>query len=149
MGLRKTVFEANVPSRGSPFMKNPGWELGIVTTLQRIMIAAATFATTAGVLAQSPARDQLARGQALWDQRLAQSAIAALEVAARDPGTAAEAHEALGRIFTFKGWQQESVFPGWHDEPALRDRALTELRAAVAADPNRTSALEALRAAEE
>jgi len=67
------------------------------------MIAAATFATTAGVLAQSPAREQLARGQALWDQRLAKSAIAALEVAARDPGTAAEAHEALGRIFTFKG----------------------------------------------
>jgi len=113
------------------------------------MIAAATFATTAGVLAQSPAREQLARGQSLWDQRLAKSAIAALEVAARDPGTAAEAREALGRIFTFKGWQQESVFPGWHDEPALRDRALTELRAAVAADPNRTSALEALRVAEE
>ena len=39
-------------------------------------------------------------------------------------------------------------FPGWHDEPALRDRALVELRAAVAADPSRASAQEALRTAE-
>ena len=68
------------------------------------------------------AREQLARGKALWDQRLAKSAIAALEAAARDPATAAEAHEALGRIYTFKGWQQESVFPGWHDEPAFARR---------------------------
>jgi thiol-disulfide isomerase/thioredoxin len=48
----------------------------------------------------------------------------------------------------FKGWQQESVFPGWHDEPAFRDRALTELKAAVAADPTRASAQETLRIAE-
>ena len=40
------------------------------------------------------------------------------ERGARRRTTAAEAHEALGRIYTFKGWQQESVFPGWHDEPA-------------------------------
>jgi tetratricopeptide (TPR) repeat protein len=40
------------------------------------------------------------------------------------------------------------VFPGWHDEPALRDRALAELRAAVVADPSRASAQEALRTAE-
>ena len=103
---------------------------------------------TAAPLAQSPAREQLARGRALWDQRLAQSAIAALERAARNKETAAEAHEALGRIYTFKGWQQESVFPGWHDEPAFRALALTELRAALAADPNRASAQEALRTAE-
>src|SRR5437899_10753172 len=108
------------------------------------MIAAATFATTAGVLAQSPAREQLARGQALWDQRLAKSAIAALEVAARDPGTAAEAREALGRIFTFKGLQQESVFSGSHDDPTLRDRAVTELRSSFVADTHLTSALYAL-----
>jgi len=69
----------------------------------------------AGAHAQSPAREQLSRGLSLWDQRLAKSAIAALEAAARDRSTAAEAHEALGRIYTFKGWQQESVFPGWHD----------------------------------
>ena len=105
-------------------------------------------ALTAAPFAQSGAREQLGRGRALWDQRLALSAIAALEIAARGKETAAEAHEALGRLYTFKGWQQESVFPGWHDEPACRTLALSELRAAVAADPDRASALEALRTAE-
>jgi hypothetical protein len=112
------------------------------------VVLAVLFLTASGGLAQSPARDQLARGQALWDQRLAKSAIAALEAAARDRATAAEAHEALGRMYTFKGWQQENVFPGWHDEPSFRAKALAELRAAVAADPNRASAQEALRIAE-
>jgi len=110
---------------------------------------AAAFALSAGgALAQTSARDQLARGQALWNQRLAKSAIAALEAAARDKATAAEAHEALGRIYIFKGWQQESVFPGWHDEPSYRARAIAELKAALAADPARASAQEALRMAE-
>jgi hypothetical protein len=98
---------------------------------------------------QNAAREQLARGRALWDQRLARSAIGALEIAAQDKETAAEAHEALGRLYTFKGWQQESVFPGWHDEPGCRALALTELRAAVAADPSRTPAREALAVAEQ
>jgi len=111
-----------------------------------VVLAAVTLIATA--LAQTPARDQLARGLAAWDQRLAKSAITALEAAARERGTAAEAYEALGRIYTFKGWQQESVFPGWHDEPGLRARALAELKAAIAADPTRTSAQEALRVAE-
>ena len=113
-----------------------------------ILIAAAVCLSAGGTVAQSPAREQLARGQALWDQRLAKSAIAALEAATRDASTAAEAHEALGRLYTFKGWQADNVFPGWHDEPALRERALVELRAAVAADPSRASAQEALRTAE-
>src|SRR5439155_1745970 len=82
--------------------------------------------------AQGTAREQLARGQAFWDQRLARSAIAALEEAANDPATTAEAHEALGRMYTFKGWQADNVYPGWHDEPSLREKALAELRAAVA-----------------
>ena len=112
------------------------------------VLAAALLVMGAGVLAQSPAPEELARGIALWEQRLAKSAIAALEAAARDRATAAEAHEALGRIYTFKGWQQENVFPGWHDEPGLRERALAELKAAVAADPARASAQEALRVAE-
>jgi thiol-disulfide isomerase/thioredoxin len=110
--------------------------------------AVAVTVTVGGGLAQSRAREQLARGIALWDQRLSKSAVTALENASRDPSTAAEAHEALGRIYTFKGWQQESVFPGWHDEPGMRPRALSELRAAVAADPARASAAEALRIAE-
>jgi hypothetical protein len=108
----------------------------------------AVVLTVSGALAQSPAREQLTRGLALWDQRLAKSAIAALEAAARDKSTAAEAHEALGRIYTFKGWQQESAFPGWHDEPGMRPKAIAELKAAVAADPARASAQEALRVAE-
>src|SRR5206468_6924915 len=106
------------------------------------------LAALMAAFAQSGAGEQLARGRALWDQRLAQSAIAALEIAARDKDTAAEAHEALGRLYTFKGWQQESVFPGWHDEPAYRPRALAELRAAVTADPSRPSGQQALRIAE-
>ena len=115
---------------------------------QAALMMAAIGAVTAGVLAQSPARDQLARGTSLWEQRFANSAIAALEKAATSPETAAGAHEWLGRIYTFKGWQQESAFPGWHDEPSLRPRALAELKAAVAADPARASAQEALRIAE-
>lgn len=91
---------------------------------------------------------QLEKGHELWRQRLAKSAIAAFEAAARDPRAAAEAHEALGRIYLFKGWLQEGAFPGWHDEPEYRDRALAELKAALAADPNRASAQEALRLAE-
>src|SRR5438093_1530641 len=114
-----------------------------------LIVTAAVVSTIAAPMAQTSARDQLARGHALWDQRLANSAIAAFEAATRDRTTAAEAHEALGRIYTFKGWQQESVFPGWHDEPSFRVRALEELMAAVAADPGRASAQEALRVAQQ
>ena len=114
--------------------------------LSAIVTVLLAFAGTA--VAQSAPREDLARGQKFWDQRLARSAIEALEAAARDRVTAAEAHEALGRLYTFKGWQQENVFPGWHDEPSLRAKALAELRAAVAADPSRASAVEALRIAE-
>jgi len=113
-----------------------------------IVLTAVLALAVAGALAQTPAREQLARGIAAWDQRLAKSAITALEAAARDRGTAAEAYEALGRIYTFKGWQQESAFPGWHDEPGYREKAIATLKAAVAADPARTSAQEALRIAE-
>src|SRR3954452_22493658 len=116
---------------------------------RRFTAAVAVMLAVAGAHAQSPAREQLSRGLSLWDQRLAKSAIAALEAAARDRSTAAEAHEALGRIYTFKGWQQESVFPGWHDEPACRSLALSELRAAVAANPGSTAAQDALRTAEQ
>jgi hypothetical protein len=113
-----------------------------------VIITAVVALAVAGAAAQGTAREQLARGEALWNQRLAKSAIAALEAAAKDPATAAEAHEALGRVYTFKGWQADNVYPCWHDEPSLREKALAELRAAVAADPNRASAREALRVAE-
>jgi hypothetical protein len=107
------------------------------------LTAAAPFAQT-----QSQADRALARGNALWDQRLAKSAITALELAAKDKATAAEAHEMLGRIYTFKGWQQDNVFPGWHDEPGVRAKAIAELKASLAAEPNRATAQEALKTAE-
>jgi tetratricopeptide (TPR) repeat protein len=115
---------------------------------RRFAMALAIVTAAASLTAQTAAREQLVRGRTLWDQRLSKSAIAALEAAARDGTTAAEAHEMLGRIYMFKGWQQENVFPGWHDEPSYRARALAELRAAVAADPARASAQEALHLAE-
>src|SRR5262245_28569733 len=102
----------------------------------------------AAAFAQTPARDALVKGRTFWDQRLSKSAIAAFEGATRDRSDAAEAHEMLGRLYMFKGWQQENAFPGWHDEPSYRDRALSELKAAVAADPGRASAQDALRTAE-
>jgi cytochrome oxidase Cu insertion factor (SCO1/SenC/PrrC family) len=109
---------------------------------------AAVSLTTAGVGAQNSPREQLAHGQASWNQRLSKSAIESLEAAARDRSVASEAHETLGRIYMFKGWQQENAFPGWHDEPAYRARAIAELKAAVTADPGRASAKEALTTAE-
>ena len=113
-----------------------------------VVTVSATVIAVSAALAQTPAREQLGRGQLLWDQRLAKSATAALEAAAKDPATASEAHEALGRMYTFRGWQADNVYPGWHDEPSLREKALAELRAAVAADPTRASARDALRVAE-
>jgi thiol-disulfide isomerase/thioredoxin len=122
-----------------------------VRTLHGFIVTAAVAVLTAAALAQTAAHDRIAQGLSFWDQRLSKSAIASFEAALRDkptPHEAAEIHEALGRIYTFKGWQQEGAFPGWHDEPGLRDRALTELKAAVAADPARASAQEALKIAE-
>src|SRR5436190_561915 len=101
----------------------------------RFLISAVCLGLAASLVsAQTNAQAQLKKGQALWNQRLSKSAIAALEVAAKDKSTAAAANEALGRIYTFKGWQQEGVFPGWHDEPTYREKALAALRAAVAAE---------------
>jgi len=114
-----------------------------------LLIVGAIATAAAGAIAQTPSpREQLARGQALWEQRLAKSAIAALEIAARDNVIAAEAHEALGRLYTYKGWLQDNVMPGWHDEPSVRAKAIAELKASIAADPTRASAQEALRTAE-
>ena len=110
------------------------------------LMTAAGFARTP---AQTPAQTELVRGRARWGERLSKSAIAALEVAAKDSSTAAEANEELGRIYTFKGWQQEAAFPGWHDEPSARAKALAALQASVKANPSRASAQEALKMAQE
>lgn len=101
----------------------------------------------AGLDAQS-AREELARGHELWRQRLSKSALAAFESATGNATTAAEAYEAIGWIYLFKGWQQEGVFPGWHDEPEYRERAVSAFRYALAADPGRTGAAEGLKQAE-
>ena len=117
--------------------------------MKRLAVTALLALGFAGaLLAQSQAERSLAHGKAMWDQRLAKSAIASLELATKDESTAAEAHENLGRIYTFKGWQQDNVFPGWHDEPADRAKAIAELKASLALDPNRASAQEALKTAE-
>ncbi|HJZ71872.1 MAG TPA: TlpA disulfide reductase family protein [Vicinamibacterales bacterium] len=112
------------------------------------ILTAGVFLTAVVAAAQNGGREQLTTGKTLWDQRLSKSAIVALDAATKTPATAAEAYEVLGRIYTFKGWQQEGAFPGWHDEPAYRERALTALREAVKADPSRRSAHEALKTAE-
>jgi hypothetical protein len=115
--------------------------------MRRTAVAVLVVVTSTVALAQSP-REQLARGHELWRQRLAKGAIASFEAATRDRATAAEAWEALGRIYTFKGWRQEGVFPGWHDEPEYRERAIAALKASLAADPSRTTAADALKEAE-
>ena len=102
---------------------------------------------TAAAYSQSNAAAQLTLGHRLWEQRLSKSATAALEAATRDRSTAAEAWEALGRIYMFKGWQQEGVFPGWHDETEYRDKAIAAFEAALEADASRTSAAEGLKQA--
>jgi tetratricopeptide (TPR) repeat protein len=115
--------------------------------MNRLLACALVLASTIAA-AQTDSRAQLAKGHELWHQRLSKSAIESFQAAARDPKAAAEAHEAIGRIYLFKGWRQEGVFPGWHDEPEYRERAIAELKKAIAADPSRTSAHEALRIAE-
>jgi len=113
-----------------------------------LVLAAAAVASAIGFAQSSSARQQLARGREAWNQRLTKTAIEALQEATRDPATAAEAHELLGIIYAFKGWQQDNVFPGFHDEPAYREKALAELQASLKADPNRFTARQAQIVAE-
>lgn len=113
----------------------------------RVTTIALILAGFAAAYAQTNAPSRLEKAHRLWDQRLANSAIAAFEKATKNPADAAEAWEALGRIYMFKGWQQEGAFPGWHDETDARAKAVDALKRAVAADPKRTSAAEALKQA--
>ncbi len=120
-----------------------------IAAMRRALTTALFVALAAAAgLAQSAGERSLAHGKAMWDQRLAKSAVASLEAAARDMRTAADAHEMIGRIYTFQGWQQDNVFPGWHDEPAKRAHAIAELKKSLAIDPNRASAQDALKTAE-
>ena len=110
--------------------------------------ACAAVLLLGAALGAQTASGPLAAAHRFWSQRLTASAVKAFEAATRDPRTAAEAWEALGRIYTFKGWQQEGVFPGWHDEPEYRDRAIAALKQSLAIEPSRQSAAEALAQAE-
>src|SRR5215471_17264634 len=75
-----------------------------IGAMKRLLFAVILVTGAAAtVLGQSQAERYLAHGKAMWDQRLAKSAIASLEPAAKDNATAADAHETLGRIYTFKG----------------------------------------------
>ena len=80
-------------------------------------------------------RSALGEAQRLWQLRRTRSAIEALERAAKQPELAAEAQERLGRIYFFRGWESEGAFPGWHEEPEYRDKALEAFRAAARARP--------------
>ena len=102
---------------------------------------------TAAAYPQTNPPALLADGHRLWEQRLSKSAIAAFEAATRERAAAAEAWEALGRIYMFKGWQQEGVFPGWHDETEYRDKAIAAFQASLEIDPSRASAADGLKEA--
>jgi hypothetical protein len=67
---------------------------------QKTLIAAACVLVLTVITAAqgTGGREQLTKGQTLWNQRLAKSAIASLEAATKNGPTAAEAYEALGRI---------------------------------------------------
>jgi tetratricopeptide (TPR) repeat protein len=98
--------------------------------------------------AQGDAREQLAAGHRLWAQRLSKSAVQAFEAATRHRETAAEAWEALAGVYMFKGWRQEGVFPGWHDETEYREKATAAFEASLRLDPSRTTAAEGLKEAQ-
>lgn len=83
--------------------------------------------TDAGLLA--------AKGQIYWRLLRTKSAEQALIAAAATPAYAAEAQYWLGRIYFFKGYQAENVFPGWHEEVSYRPRALKAFTAARDAKP--------------
>ncbi len=93
-----------------------------------------------GALASKPGDGRLlsTRGKILWGLRRARSAIEALEQAARDPKALGDANYELGRVYFFKGWQAEGAFPGWHDEPEYRERAIAAFEAAIKADQSRS-----------
>jgi Flp pilus assembly protein TadD len=76
-----------------------------------------------------------AKGRVLWQLKRTKSAIEALQQAARDKDTAAEAQRGLGIIYYFRGWQSEGAFPGWHEEPEFRQPAQDAFKAAIAARP--------------
>ena len=87
-------------------------------------IAAALAVLSSAALAQTPAREQLAKGQALWDQRLANSAIAAFEAAASDHRPPPKRMRRSAGMYTFKGWQRKTSSPAGTTSRRVRRRRL-------------------------
>jgi hypothetical protein len=77
-----------------------------------------------------------AKGRIYWRLLRTASAEQALLQAAKSPAYAAEAQYWLGRIYFFKGYLAENVFPGWHEEVAYRPRALAAFTAGRDAKPD-------------
>lgn len=63
------------------------------------------------------------------------SALRGFEQAAADPRVAPDAWLGIGRILTFRGWQAEGAFPGWHEEVDQRPLALAAYRRAAEMRP--------------
>jgi hypothetical protein len=77
-----------------------------------------------------------AQGRIHWRLLRTNSAERALLEAAKSPAYAAEAQYWLGRIYSFKGYQAEGAFPGWHEEVSYRPKAIAAFQAAAAAKPD-------------
>ncbi len=108
----------------------------VLAHLSRQEIGAARTALDAGLRdAPNDAGLLEALGQLEWRMLHTASALRAFERATRDPVLGADAHLGLGRIFAFRGWQQEGAFPGWHEEVDQRPRALAEFRRAAELRP--------------
>ena len=76
------------------------------------------------------------QGKTDWFAMRTKSAEQELIAATKSPGTAAEAHYWLGRIYDFKGNKAEGAFPGFHEEVSYRPRADPEFKAAGTPDPD-------------
>jgi hypothetical protein len=80
-------------------------------------------------------RSLLEQGKSDWFAMRTKSAEQKLLAATKVPGTAAEAHYWLGRIYDFKGNKAEGAFPGFHEEVNYRPRAELEFKAAGTPKP--------------
>lgn len=74
-------------------------------------------------------------GDGLWRLKRTRSALEAFGRAAQSTEHASEAHQRMARIYFFKGWEAEGAFPGWHEEVAFRQKALSAFNEAARHGP--------------
>ncbi len=93
---------------------------------ERIVILSVALAAAVAVAqpAVDSGRQALQEGDRLWRLKRTRSALEAFEKAAESKDHAAAAHQRIGRIYFFKGWEAEGAFPGWHEQVAFRPKAL-------------------------